>query len=280
VLRFTRSNSFSSIGFIAFSIEAPQANMLPSPKPTFPLSLNVGPLCRLDRALSDCIVEGRDLFRIAVFGAATTAIGGFAYGFTFGVWRSLEQGFYSAIKLPLLLFAIVLSTALANGIVARLLRAPIGILQGLVTVLLSLGLASTLLGALSPVALYLVTAVPGPLAMTSEALASELSNGDPNRLYRTAQLVLLFHIVVVGACGLVGNIRLFWLLRRMTPSVSVAAKVLASWLLFDAFVGTQLSWILRPFLCKPGLPSAMIRPDALNGNFFEEIWRIVSPIFG
>jgi hypothetical protein len=243
------------------------------------LSLSIGSLCRLTPALVDCILAQRELGRIGLFASAVIAAGGFAYGFCFGVWRSLEQGLYSAIKLPLLLFAVVLSTTLANGIVARLLRAPIGIFQGLVSVLLSLALAAALLGALSPISLALVLCWPSSLGMSSPTLTAELAKGDPHGLYRTAQWVLLFHVVMVGACGVVGNVRLFWLLRQLTPSASTARQVLVSWLLMNCFVGTQLSWILRPFLCKPTLSAALLRPDALNGNFFEELWRIIGPLF-
>ena len=243
------------------------------------LLLSVGSLCRLTPALVDCILARRELGRIGLFASAVIAVGGFAYGFCFGVWRSLEQGLYSAIKLPLLLFAVVLSTTLANGILARLLRAPIGIFQGLVSVLLSLALTAAVLGALSPISLSLVVCWPSSLGMSSRALSTELANGDPHGLYRTAQWVLLFHVIVVGACGVVGNVRLFWLLRQLTPSASTARKVLVSWLLMDCFVGAQLSWILRPFLCKPTLGAALLRADALNGNFFEELWRIVGPLF-
>jgi hypothetical protein len=113
--------------------------------------------------------------------------------------------------------------------------------------------------------------------MTNDALTEQLARGDWQHLHRTAQWVLLFHIVVIGACGLAGNVRLYALLRRLSPSVSVAQKVFALWILTDAFVGTQLSWILRPYLCKPGLPPAFLREHAWDGNFFEELWRIVTP---
>jgi hypothetical protein len=69
------------------------------------LSLNIGSLCRLTPAVVDSILAQRDLGRIGLFASAVIAAGGFAYGFCFGVWRSMEQGLYSAIKLPLLLFA-------------------------------------------------------------------------------------------------------------------------------------------------------------------------------
>src|SRR6478735_4427189 len=63
------------------------------------VSLSIGSLCRLTPALVDCILAQRELGRIGLFATAVIAAGGFAYGFCFGGWRSLEQGLYSAIKL-------------------------------------------------------------------------------------------------------------------------------------------------------------------------------------
>lgn len=241
--------------------------------------LSLEAICRLEPQLVDSIAAGRNLLAIALRCVAIIAVGCSAYGFTFGLWRAPEQGLYSALKLPLLLLSIVLTTTLANGIVALLLRAQLGILQGLVLVLLSLTLASALLGSIAPISLFLVLSVPSPLGMSAESLSRELASGDPQHLQRAAQLALFGHVLVIGFCGVIGNLRLSELLRRLIPERPVATKVLVSWLIVDAFVGTQLSWILRPFLCKPGLPAALLRSDAFEGNFFEEIWRILTPFF-
>jgi hypothetical protein len=72
---------------------------------------------------------------------------------------------------------------LANGIVARLLRAPIGIFQGLVSVLLSLALTAAVLGAIAPISLSLVVCWPSSLGMSSRALTAELAKGDPHGLW-------------------------------------------------------------------------------------------------
>lgn len=241
-----------------------------------PFRLDVRALCGLDSALLDRVQQSRDLGRIAGRAAAVVAVGGGVYGFAFGVWRSVEQGIYSALKLPLLLFAVVACCAVINGFLAQLLRAPVGIVKGLVSILLALAVAAALLGALAPVSLYLALAVPGP---TGAGFASSaVAGADSFMLQRTAQYVLLYHIVIIGAAGVVGNLRLYRLLCRLTDSKAIASRVLWSWMAVDALVGTQLSWILRPYLCKPALPAALLRPDAFQGNFFEELWRILSPL--
>src|SRR5690606_23976943 len=154
-----------------------------------------------------------------------------------------------------------------NGFLALLLRARMGVSQGLVAILLSLAMAAVLLGALSPVSLLFVLSVPGP----------DQANVSDYELYQTAELVLFLHIVVIGLCGIAGNVRLYRLLRELVPTRAIAHRVMASWLIVDGVLGTQLSWVLRPFLCKPNLEPELLRHDALDGNFFEELSRILGP---
>jgi hypothetical protein len=232
-----------------------------------PLELSIASLCRLDDALVLQVRSGQELRRIAVWAVKLTLVSGALYGFVFGLWRAPEQALYAAVKLPLLLLSVVAASAVINGFLALVLRARIGVMQGLVAILLSLSVAALMLAAVAPVALLFVLSVPGP----------GHPSATPAQLYRTAEYVLLFHTVVVGACGLAGNLRLFRLLQRLAPSRAIARRVFASWLLVDGFVGTQLSWILRPFLCKPTLEPEFVRRDALSGNFFEELVRIVGP---
>ena len=232
-----------------------------------PLELSIAALCRLDDTLVARLREGRELTRIALWALKLTVCSGALYGFVFGLWRAPEQAFYSALKLPLLLLLVVAASAVINGFLARLLRARIGVMQGLVAILLSLSVASVMLAAFAPVALLFVWGVPGP----------GHPSATPNELYRSAEYILLFHTVVIGACAVAGNLRLFRLLERLAPSRAIARRVCASWLLVGGFVGSQLSWILRPFLCKPTLQPEFIRKDALAGNFFEELGRILGP---
>lgn len=232
-----------------------------------PLELTVSALCRLDEAIVARVREGRELTRIALWAVGLTLCSGALYGFVFGLWRAPEQALYAAVKLPLLLLSIVAASAVINGFLALLLRARIGVMQGLVAILLSLSVAAVMLAAIAPVALLFVLGVPGPGHPTA----------TPEELYRTAEYVLLFHTIVIGACGIAGNLRLFRLLKRLAPAPGIARRVFASWLLVDGLVGTQLSWILRPFLCKPTLEPEFVRKDALAGNFFEELARILGP---
>ncbi len=234
---------------------------------------SVADLCRMDGAMVDRIAKGQGLFALIAVAGLVILIGGGLYGYAFGLWRSPTQGLFSAVKLPLLLFAVITSTVLINGLLASVLHTKLNVRQSVVCVLLALAISAALLGALSPVSIFFVLHAPPP--------APGIEGLEPNHPLvvdnlRVAQLVLAFHIVVVAICGVVGNIRLFQLLIALTGSRVTARRLLVSWLLIDGFVGAQLSWLLRPFLCKPNLEPQMIRPDAFRGNFFEEIWRILT----
>lgn len=232
-----------------------------------PLELSVAALCRLDDSLVARVRAGRDLPKIALWALTLMVACGAIYGFVFGLWRAPEQAMYAAMKLPLLLLLVVAASAVINGFLALVLRARIGVMQGVVAILLSLSVAAVMLAAFAPVALVFVLGVPGPGHPTA----------TPAELYRTAEYVLLFHTVVIGVSGVAGNFRLLRLLTRLAPSPVIARRVFVSWLLVDGFVGTQLSWMLRPFLCKPTLEPELLRKDALAGNFFEELGRILGP---
>lgn len=232
----------------------------------------VGDLCRMDRSLVEQITRGEGLRPIMAVAVAVIIVGGGLYGYTFGMWRSATQGVYSATKLPLLLLAVVACTILINGLLAIVLRTRLNIRQSAVCVLLGLSITAILLGAFSPVSFFFVSQASPPL----EGI-SNLSSNDPLFVenLRVAQLVLAFHVVVIAVCGVVGNVRLFQLLAAVTGSKAAAGRLLVSWLAVDGFVGAQLSWLFRPFLCKPNLEPQFVRPDAFRGNFFEEIWGIV-----
>ena len=80
------------------------------------------------------------------------------------------------------------------------------------------------------------------------------------------------HVGVIAFAGITGNARLLHLLRHLSPSKAVAARVLFAWLAINLLLGTQLSWNLRPFIGSPGLPVEFLRADAFKGNFFETVF--------
>jgi hypothetical protein len=161
-----------------------------------------------------------------------------------------------------------LGNGLLNGMLAPLLGLNISFRQSLVLVLISFAIASLILAALSPVALFVVWNTP-PLTG-----ATRLSSPE----YGLLQLTLTFFIAFAG---IVGNVRLLPLLRQWTDSLKVARHVLLAWLAGNLFLGSQICWVLRPFIWDPARPVEFIGREYFHGSFYETIFEAVRRlIFG
>ena len=78
-----------------------------------------------------------------------------------GSWRGSWQAFYTGIKLPLVILLTTLGNGLLNGMLAPLLGLNLTFRQSLAVVLMSFDdRLSVLLGALSPVAWFVVWNTP------------------------------------------------------------------------------------------------------------------------
>jgi hypothetical protein len=185
-----------------------------------------------------------------------------AFGAALGSWRAPEQALYTAVKLPLILLLTALGNGLLNAMVAPLLGLNLAPRQSLLAVLLSFTIAAAILGAFSPLLWFLLWNVP------------PLTAGSPQSV-TTHSLILVAETVMIAFAGIVANLRLVQLLRELSGSRGVARKVLFAWLTGNLLLGSQLAWILRPFVGSPGLPLQFLRPDALKGSFYESIWNAV-----
>jgi hypothetical protein len=194
---------------------------------------------------------------------AVIVIGTGCYGAAMGWWRAPEQALYVALKFPLIILLTTLGNALLNAMLAPLLGLNLTVRQSLQAVLLSFTIAAAILGAFAPLAAFLVWNAPPLVPGASRSLA-----------YLGIKLV---HVGVIAFAGVVGNARLFQLLTRLAHGDRhIARRVLVAWLLGNLFLGSQLSWILRPFIGAPNLPVQFLRPDiAFQGNFFENVWHTI-----
>jgi hypothetical protein len=141
---------------------------------------------------------------------------------------------------------------------APLLGLRLSFRASLVTVLMSFAITGAVLGAFSPLALFIVWNCP---AMNPDL---SLSGGAYN-------FILLMHVALIAIAGAAGTFRLGQLLRSLSPSPAVARRVLIAWLAANLFLGSQLSWLLRPFIGSPTLPVHFIRATAFQGNFYEAV---------
>ena len=186
--------------------------------------------------------------------------GGGAYGAAMGSWCAPLQAVYVALKLPLLILLTTIGNGLLNGMLAPLLGLRITFRQTQTAVLISFAMASTILGALSPVALFVVWNTP-PLTGTTRPTSPEHS---------FLQLTL---VAFIAFAGVVANVRLLPLLKQWASRDAVAWRVLFAWLAGNLFLGSQICWVLRPFLWASGGHVQFIGPDCFHGSFYETVFN-------
>jgi hypothetical protein len=92
-------------------------------------------------------------------------------------------------------------------------------------------------------------------------------------------LIKLMHVGLIAFAGIAANLRLLQLLRGLGGVPGTAGRVMFAWLAGNLFFGSQLSWILRPFIGSPGLPVEFLRATAFRGNFYENVFRSVLDIW-
>jgi hypothetical protein len=191
---------------------------------------------------------------------AVIIVGTGVYGSAIGCWRAPTQAVYTAVKLPLILLLTTLGNALLNGMLAPLLGLNLTFRQSSLAILMSFTIAAAILAAFSPIMFFIVWNTP-PLADQP---------GQSSTAFSFIQLTL---VASIAFAGVVANLRLVQLLRRLSGSAVVARKILFAWLAGNLFLGSQLSWILRPFIGSPFLPVQFLRDNAFQGNFFETVFR-------
>jgi len=214
------------------------------------------------RAGPECYREWvvRRQLNFVAFCVGAIVIGAGVYGAVAGSWRDAWQALYTGIKLPLVILLTALGNGLLNGMLAPLLGLNVTFRQSLAVVLMSFAVAAIVLGALSPVAWFVVWNTP-PLTMATTPSSPE---------YGFMQLTLA---AFVALAGVIGNIRLLPLLRQWTGSAAIARNVLLAWLAGNLFLGSQICWVLRPFIWDARRPVEFIGPDPFQGSFFETIFN-------
>lgn len=222
----------------------------------------------MDEALVGEIAGGERLRGVALSALSTIVVGAGAYGFAFGIWRAPEQAIFAAIKLPAVVISVVLVTTLINTMLAWLLRAKLGLRQSAVCILVGMASTSAILGALSPIAIFVALNVTSPdpslVGMPLTAPRADAAN-------RAAQSLLLFHVGAIAIAGVFGNLRLFALLSRLGGRRDIALRVLAVWLGIELLAGSEISWLYRPFLARPHRALEFMSSEMFEGSFFEEV---------
>ena len=198
---------------------------------------------------------------------AVICVGAGCYGAAMGWWRAPEQALFVAIKFPLIILLTTLGNALLNAMLAPLLGLNLTVRQSIHAVLMSFTISAAILGAFAPLMGFMIWNAP------------PLTWGATHSL--TYLFIKLANVVVIAFAGVAGNVRLFQLLLNLAGGDKRAARrVLFAWLAGNLFLGSQLCWMLRPFIGAPYLPVQFFRPDiAFQGGFFENVFQTALEIF-
>ncbi len=195
------------------------------------------------------------------FQIAVIVVGAGLYGAAMGCWRDPWQALYVAIKFPLILLLTALGNALLNAMLAPLLGLNISFRQSLLAILMSFAVIAAILGAFAPLAGFLVWNAP---VMTPDVKSTA-----------TYGFIKMVHVAVIAFAGIAGNARLFQLLVRLAGRERIARRVLFAWLAVNLFLGSQLTWIARPFIGAPQLPVVFCATRRFQGSFYENVFRTV-----
>jgi hypothetical protein len=219
----------------------------------------IGALLGGEPVLLEQWIQRRSVRQIACWIALIIFGCGF-YGASMGCWRSSLQAFYSGLKLPVVILGTAFGNGFINGMLAPLLGLKLGIRQSLAAVLMSFTIAAVILLAFGPLVMFVIWNMP--------PMPADLRLNSPEY-----SLVLLIETTGIAVAGTVAVFRLGALLRRLSGSTAISAKVLFAWLCLNFLLGAQLSWILRPFVSLPDTAVGFLMDHPFQGNFYEAIIR-------
>jgi hypothetical protein len=222
------------------------------------LGLDLGALLRGEAGVLVTWIESRTRGRIRQQ-MLTITLGAGVFGAAMGYWRDPLQAVYAAVKLPLIVLLTAAGNALLNAMLASLFGLNLTLRQSFASVLISFALASVILGAFSPIVAFLVWNLP---LMDLATAQTPMVHG----------LMLVVLAAIISFAGVTANFRLLQLLRKIGGSETVAWRILFAWLAVNLLLGSQISWILRPFIGAPGLSVEFMRADAFHGSFFETLF--------
>jgi hypothetical protein len=237
-------------------IDQTTAEALPAPSPPVACSLRRLKILCLGRTAEIAPLLDDRSPRWAMVCMLAILAGCGLYGTSVGLWRSPLQSVYTGVKIPLLIFLTCGGNALLNGLLGQALGSGLGFRQTTAAILLSFTTAACILGAFSPLTFFVLWNTPA------------LDSPDPGAGH---SITLLTHVTLIAYAGAMANLRLLALLRRFAPTRGAAVATLLAWLGGNLLLGTQLSWVLRPFIGTPGLPVEFLRDEPLRGNFFEAV---------
>lgn len=236
----------------------------------------------------------RGLTAVAVLLSAVygLSVGAFAAIRTGGA--ELQQMFASATKMPMLFFLTLLVTLPSLYVFSALVgaRMKIGAVCRLLVAML--GVVTAVLASFAPIVVFFgVSTTSYPfMKLLNVAMCAVAGILGLAFLVRTLRAMVgespaegsepAATIEIAKAAGQEGQADAQDTVVIKTAERSEADRrasvVFRVWVVLFAFVGVQMSWVLRPFIGDPALPFAWFRNR--ESNFFTDVWSALVALFG
>jgi hypothetical protein len=184
---------------------------------------------------------------------------GFLYGIVMGSSHSLIQSIVAGVKIIVLFLSTVIICFPSFFIIQQVLGSKMGVRQMMIIVLSGLVLTSTIAISFAPI-----------------VIVFQITGGN----YHFLQLLHVAIFIFAGIFGMrlmVDALKYACEKKDIYPRIGVI--VFRIWIIILAFVGIQLAWNLRPFLCEKHEEFKIFRK--YEGNFYTAIVysvkQLVSP---
>ncbi len=202
-------------------------------------------ICRIFFAIS--------LVMSAIYGAVMGATN-LLQGSDMAIQYKFAMIFITAVKVPLL-FLLTMVIVLPAIYVSNAFVGPgVSFRQMLTLLLATFAITGTVLASGATIAFF--------FALTS----------------RSYHFIKLLHVFFFMCAGVAGLAYLLKCITTVAPSNGRTAInwLFFAWLLLYMFVGTQLAWVLRPFVGSPEREFQVFRPR--KGNFYESVYHSLSEV--
>jgi hypothetical protein len=83
--------------------------------------------------------------------------------------------------------------------------------------------------------------------------------------------MLVSLVAAIAFAGVVANVRLLGLIEHAGRSRTVALQTLFAWLAGNLLLGSQIAWVLRPYIGSTDSSIEFLRAEPWRGNFFETL---------
>jgi len=180
------------------------------------------------------------------------------YGGIIGAYHSWMQALSSAVKLPalyLITLLICLPTLFFANVIFGSKRT---FAQHFALVLTAVSVTSVLLFSFAPITLFFLITT------------------------NNYQFLILLNVIIFSLTGFIGISSLYnattIVLEQDDESSKTRKKIIQSWLLLYAFVGSQLGWTLRPFFGTPDSVFQLFRER--EGNFYLSVMQSLGYLLG